>query len=75
MHEIRLIVNRAEDDAYSAEWVESDGQRSESFPLNLPLDADDAEDLRWYLETYIQFPGYGDRARAQGIEKRLRGWG
>ena len=73
-YEARLIVNR-HGDVFTAEWIESDGQRSEPFHFVLPLTAADASDLRWYLETYVQFPGAGDRKRAQGIERKLRGWG
>jgi hypothetical protein len=72
--EIRLIINRT-DAAYAARWVESSGQLSEPFPLVLPLTAADTSDLRWYLETYYQFPGAGDRARAEGIERKMEGWG
>ena len=79
MYEIRLIVNRGEGEegepVYRAEWTEPDGPRSEPFPLALPLGGEEAEELRWYLETYVQLPGPGDHVRARRIEGELRGWG
>ena len=74
MYEIRLIVSRT-GDALTAHWVESEGQESGPFPLALPLTAENAAELRWYLEVYIQFPGAGDQARAEGLERHMQGWG
>jgi hypothetical protein len=72
--EIRLIVNRQGDD-YTAEWDEQDGQRSDPFPLVLPLTGADGAELRWYLETYTQFPGAGDHAAAARVADKIRDWG
>jgi len=72
--EARLVIHR-QDDVYKARWVESDGQEGDPFTLVLPLTAADMSDLRWYLETYLQFPGAGDLARAQGVERQMEGWG
>jgi hypothetical protein len=68
----RLVVTREAGEPV-ARWV-TDGE-SEPFPLHLPLAAADLEALRWYLETYIEFAGEGDRARARGIEARMADWG
>ncbi len=73
-YEIRLIVH-PQADGYRAVWTSPQGQISEEFPLTLPLQPEDMAELRWYLETYIQFPGAGDRARAQRLEARLVEWG
>ena len=73
-YEIRLVVSRS-GDGYTARWIEPGGQESESFSLVLPLTAANMADLRWYLEKYYQYPGAGDRARAQGIELKLTDWG
>jgi hypothetical protein len=73
-YEIRLVVDR-DGDGYTARWIEPDSPESEAFPLPLPLTQDDADELRWYLETFVQFPGAGDRARARGVEGRLADWG
>ncbi len=73
-YEIRLIV-RPHETGYRASWTSPQGQLSDEFPLVLPLTAEDSAELRWYLETFIQFPGAGDRARARRIEARLVEWG
>jgi len=72
--EVRLVIHR-QGDVYKARWVESDGQEGSPFTLVLPLTAADTSDLRWYLETYLQFAGKGDAARAQSIEHKMEGWG
>ncbi len=73
-YEIRLVVNR-DGESYTARWIEPNSQESEPFPLELPMTADDMEELRWYLEIYTQFTGAGDRARAKKIEAQLNTWG
>src|SRR5205085_71891 len=73
-YQSRLIIRRHGDEL-RASWLADAGREALSFPLTLPLDKDAAADLRWYLETFIQFPGYGDRARAAGIESRMKEWG
>jgi tetratricopeptide (TPR) repeat protein len=45
------------------------------FEFKLPLTKADLDELAWYLERYIQFPGAGDRARAAALEQRLDDWG
>ena len=47
----------------------------ETFPLPLPLTKADLDELAWYLERYVEFPGAGDRARAATLEQRLDDWG
>ena len=73
-YQIRLVINKNEE-GYTASWIESDGQESQAFPLALPLTEKNADDLRWYLEIYFQFPGVGDRTRASDIESKLQQWG
>ena len=41
------------------------------FPLLPPLAPADLKELRWYLEEYMQFPGPGDRVRAEAIAVRF----
>lgn len=75
-HEIRLVLTPDEDtSSYTAQWTDSDGQQSEPFRLVPPLTVANMSDLRWYLERYYQFPGTGDRARAEKIERNLEQWG
>ena len=64
----RLVVRRDADGGPFGRWhaegiAEAD---TESFPLALPLGDEDTDELRWYLETYAQYAGTGDRARARG---------
>jgi hypothetical protein len=73
-YEIRLLVHGS-GSGYRARWVETDGQKSEEFDLPLPLDAGDAEELRWYLEEYYAFVGAGTRKQAERVGSRLAKWG
>lgn len=74
IYDLRLEVEYNEDH-YNAWWVEPRRQKSKTFSMILPIRPADALDLRWYLEEYCQFPGYGDHARAKGIEKKIEQWG
>jgi len=40
-----------------------------------PLSAVDFEDLRWYVEDYIELPYGGSLVRAARVEQSLEGWG
>ena len=44
-------------------------------PLTWPLDADALEDLRWYLEDYLQGPYGVWEERGPTIREKLPGWG
>jgi tetratricopeptide (TPR) repeat protein len=44
-------------------------------PLAWPLDADALEDLRWYLEDYLQAPYGVWEERGPAIREKLSGWG
>jgi tetratricopeptide (TPR) repeat protein len=44
-------------------------------PLTWPLDADALEDLRWYLEDYLQAPYGVWEERGPAIREKLAGWG
>src|SRR5438309_1704853 len=39
------------------------------------LTEDDYENLRWYLEEYMDLPDGGAVVRAEGIERQLHQWG
>lgn len=77
VHQSRLVIQPKEQSGggYTARWIETDAQESQPFDLDLPLDAGDTSELRWYLEEYFKFNGAGDRVRAQGIEAKLPEWG
>lgn len=80
-YEIRLVVQAdpaapAEAPAYLAHWQDESGSAiCPPFALAPVLSAEDREELRWYLEEYMLFPGAGDRQRAGGVERQLREWG
>jgi tetratricopeptide (TPR) repeat protein len=71
-HQTRLLIHR-HGNRLEASWI--DGQQSRTFPLTLPLAPDDLKELRWYLESYSQFVGAGDRVRARVVEKKIEEWG
>ncbi len=65
-----VLTIRRQGDACEGQW---DG--GNPFAFNLPLTKADLDELAWYLESYIQFPGAGDRVRAAALEQRLADWG
>ncbi len=71
---LRLVVHRR-GDAYTARFIEPDGQETEPVPLTLPLDEDARDDLSWYLDDYADFVGVGDRVRAAKLEQQIDDWG
>ncbi|NUO81731.1 CHAT domain-containing protein [candidate division KSB1 bacterium] len=48
---------------------------SKRYALNAPLGPIEADDLRWYLESYYLWPTGVFQQRAAAIEKRLPQWG
>jgi len=48
---------------------------SQRFHLTAPLGPIETEDLRWYLESYYQWPTGVFQQRAQRIEQQLPEWG
>lgn len=65
-----VLTIRRQGDACEGQW---DG--GNPFEFKLPLTKADLDELAWYLERYIQFPGAGDRARAGLLELKLDDWG
>jgi len=65
-----ILTIRRHSEACEGQW---DG--GNPFAFNLPLTKADLDELAWYLERYIQFPGAGDRTRAAALEQRLDDWG
>jgi len=66
----QLLTVRRDGEALSADW-----DHGKPFALQLPLAKAELDELAWYLERYIEFPGAGDRARARALEERLADWG
>jgi tetratricopeptide (TPR) repeat protein len=74
MNELRLLFGKSAD-GYSVRLIPSFGSASEPIPFEPFLDEEDFDDLRWYLEEFLDLPDYGSRVRAQRVEESLRSWG
>src|SRR6266576_2445976 len=73
----RLLVDLS-DDAQAEVQVWPDGELPELVSrarLEWPLDADALEDLRWYLEDYLQAPFGVWEDRGPAVAGELAGWG
>ncbi|HEV8581626.1 MAG TPA: TIR domain-containing protein [Thermoanaerobaculia bacterium] len=76
MNDLRVRFVVAEDKTYRAWLADTDGTRlGVEVPFTPFLDADDYEDLRWYLEDFMDLPDGGAVVRAQRIEQNLTRWG
>nr|VFK25050.1 MAG: hypothetical protein BECKMB1821G_GA0114241_101113 [Candidatus Kentron sp. MB]VFK29783.1 MAG: hypothetical protein BECKMB1821I_GA0114274_10122 [Candidatus Kentron sp. MB]VFK74944.1 MAG: hypothetical protein BECKMB1821H_GA0114242_10132 [Candidatus Kentron sp. MB] len=73
----RFIIDpiKNEKGIYQAKCVDPNGRRSAPFDFTPPHGKKQLDELRWYLEEFIQFPGAGDRVRARKLEKNLIEWG
>jgi tetratricopeptide (TPR) repeat protein len=73
MHVLRLRQTAEGDDAYRVLLeLEADGQRREDTrQFKFKLEAQDQEDLRWYLEDYLQYPLDPAPRIAARIEARM----
>lgn len=75
MHELRVVFTAAEKN-YSARLTDADGKAVGVEVVLTPfLTEEDYEDLRWYLEDYMDLPDGGAVTRAERIEENLRRWG
>jgi tetratricopeptide (TPR) repeat protein len=75
MNELRVIFTAA-GDHYRARLTDADSNAlGVEAPLTPFLPEDDYEDLRWYLEEYMDLPDGGAVTRAQRIERALEQWG
>ncbi|HEX3529486.1 MAG TPA: tetratricopeptide repeat protein [Thermoanaerobaculia bacterium] len=62
--------------SYRAQLADARGRRlGVEVPFTPFLTEDDYEDLRWYLEDYMDLPDGGAVLRAQRIERNLGDWG
>lgn len=78
MNELRLIFH--DDPQTAATTVQlvpgwPGGAKSQPLPFELSLNHDDYEDLRWYLEDFMDLPDGGAVVRAYNVESRLKDWG
>ena len=59
-------------------WPDGDfpgGTAEESFELVWPLDGEALEELRWYLEDYLQAPFGVYESRGPAVAAKLPAWG
>src|SRR3954447_10647730 len=75
MSELRLLFDKSADGDYAVRIVPSSGNASESIRFKPFLDNDDFEDLRWYLEEFMDLPDGGSLVRAHRVEEALKRWG
>jgi tetratricopeptide (TPR) repeat protein len=71
MHELRLLFSPADNGSFTV-TLEPAGV---PVPLTPFLTDDDYENLRWYLEDYMDLPDGGAVIRAQGVEQQIHSWG
>jgi tetratricopeptide (TPR) repeat protein len=75
MQDLRVLFDAA-DTGYRARLADAQGRRfGVEIPFSPFLGEDDYEDLRWYLEDYMELPDGGAVIRAQRIERELEQWG
>ncbi len=76
MQDLRILFDIAADTGYQAQLADAKGRRlGVAVPFTPFLTEDDYEDLRWYLEEYMDLPDGGAVTRAQRIERELEQWG
>jgi tetratricopeptide (TPR) repeat protein len=76
MHELRLLFAPIENGSFRVHLEDGPGQ-TVGVPATLDsfLKEDDFEDLRWYLEDYMDLPDGGAVVRAKRVEKQIQEWG
>jgi tetratricopeptide (TPR) repeat protein len=76
VQEIRLLFTRGDNDSFTARLNDAAGN-TVGVASTLPpfLTEDDFENLRWYLEDYLDLPDGGAVVRAQGVEAKIKEWG
>ncbi len=74
MNELRVLFAAAADTGYRARLANADGNVGAEAPFTPFLAEDAYEDLRWYLEDYMDLPDGGAVVRARRIERELEWW-
>jgi tetratricopeptide (TPR) repeat protein len=76
MKDLRVTFPGGSDGSYRARLTDAGGSElGVEVPFTPFLTADDYEDLRWYLEDYMDLPDGGAVVRAERIERNLERWG
>lgn len=75
MNELRVLFDPA-DDGYAARLTDGDANPlGVEAPFAPFLSEEEYEDLRWYLEEYMDLPDGGAVVRARGVERDADAWG
>ncbi len=76
VQELRLLFTPAENGSFTVHLEDMPGH-TVGVPATLTpfLGEDDFENLRWYLEEYMDLPDGGAVIRAQGVEEQIKEWG
>lgn len=76
MQDLRVLFSVPSGTSYSARLADADDKElGVEVPFRPFLAEDDYEDLRWYLEEYMDLPDGGAIVRAERIETNLADWG
>jgi hypothetical protein len=76
MQDLRVLFEAAADTGYRAQLADIEGRRlGVAVPFTPFLTESDYEDLRWYLEEYMELPDGGAVVRARRVEVNLDQWG
>src|SRR5437764_15186335 len=76
MKELRVRFQAASGNGYLCRLADAAGRTlGVEVPFTPFLTEDDYEDLRWYLEDYMDLPDGGAVTRARHIEADLERWG
>jgi len=75
MHELRVLFDRM-GDAVTVRLVPGwRGGAGKAVPFTAALSEKEYEDLRWYLEDYLDLPDGGAVVRAHRVEQEIGAWG
>jgi tetratricopeptide (TPR) repeat protein len=76
MQELRLVFSQTALGSFTVTLESAPGQAvGVAVPFTPFLDDDDYEDLRWYLEEYMDLPDGGAVVRARSVERKIETWG
>lgn len=76
MKDLRVTFSRDSDEGYRGRLTDAEGaELGVEVPFMPFLAKNDYEDLRWYLEDYLDLPDGGAVVRAERIEGNLDRWG
>lgn len=75
MNELRLLFGRSGDALTYRIATSWGGDAGEAQPFEPFLSDEDYDDLRWYLEEYMELPLGGAKIRAARVERAMGEWG